>query len=316
MKTSCEICKNALDNSTHLAREMMFGMRDPFTYMECGACGCLQNISVPNDLSKYYGNNYYSVISDVLKRRPVYDRIKQIRTKTYLTRKGSLGTLLLKKFGVPGLPSWVVRAGMHQESQILEVGCGTGSLLLSLRSEGFSNLTGADPFIETDIDYGRGLRILKSYIPEIPGRYDFIVLEHAFEHIPKPHETLEALRSLLEPNGTLIISIPLASYAWKHYGVNWVQLDAPRHLFLHTEESFRILTKQMTITEVRYDSNAVQFWGSEQYKRNIHLLDDRSYRINPKNSIFSREEMMEFSDRARILNEQRMGDQATFYLRR
>lgn len=314
MKTSCEICGNTLGNQYHVAREMMFGCRDEFSYMECGACGCLQNVSVPDDLGKYYGPDYYSVTKRIARNRTLYDALKGLRTGAYLSGKGLIGSMLLKKFGPPGLPDWAAHSGMQQNSRILEVGCGSGSRLLSLQSEGFTNLTGADPFIAGDIDYGRGLTIKKAYISEIPGRYEFIVLEHALEHIPAPHATLAALRALLEPNGMLIISIPLAGYAWQHYGVNWVQLDAPRHLFLHTEKSFRILTAAMTVQHVHYDSGSVQFWGSEQYVRDIPLLDPRSYRVNQAGSIFSAQVMAGFEERARELNKEKLGDQATFYL--
>lgn len=314
MTTACEICGNTLENRHHVAREMMFGWRDEFTYLECGFCGCLQNVSVPDDLSKYYGPDYYSVVKNIEKNRPLYDALKKVRTRTHLSGKGLIGGVLLEIFGPPGLPDWVTRTGMRQDSRILEVGCGSGQLLLSMRSEGFIDLAGADPFIAGDIDYGRGLAIKKAYIAELQGQYDFIVLEHALEHIPEPRATLAALRARLKPNGVLIVSIPLAGYAWQHYGVNWVQLDAPRHLYLHTEKSFRMLAETMTIRDVHFNSGSVQFWGSEQYLRDIPLLDTRSYRVNQGNSIFSPEVIAGFEDRARELNEARLGDQATFYL--
>lgn len=38
----------------------MFGFRDEFDYLECDECGCLQLITIPPDLIKYYPPNYYS----------------------------------------------------------------------------------------------------------------------------------------------------------------------------------------------------------------------------------------------------------------
>ena len=36
--------------------------------------------------------------------------------------------------------------------------------------------------------------------------------------------------------------IPVKSQTiWEKYGVNWSQIDAPRHFFLHTIKSFKIL---------------------------------------------------------------------------
>jgi SAM-dependent methyltransferase len=300
----------------HVAREMMFGYRDEFDYMECASCGCVQNASVPSDLGKYYGEGYYSLVSHRQKRNAAYNAMKAMRTRAYLGGTGLLGRALLRWFGPPGLPGWVRKTGVRQGGAILEVGCGSGALLLAMRSEGFTDLTGADPYIKEEIDYGNGLKILKADVTALQGPYELIVLEHSFEHMPDPHKVIQVLRSLLSPDGILVISIPLAMYAWQKYGVNWIQLDAPRHLYLHTERSFRIVAKHLTLLDIEYDSNAVQFWGSEQYSKDIPLLDERSYRVNPAKSLFSAEAIEAFEAQAAELNEKKIGDQAIFYLRR
>ena len=63
----------------------------------------------------------------------------------------------------------------------------------------------------------------------------------------------------------IVIRIPIAgTHAWQTYGVDWVQLDAPRHLFLHTEDGMRSLAAGagLQVTAVVHDSTAMQFWGS------------------------------------------------------
>ena len=39
--TACAVCGNAYGNAIHVAREMMFGFRDRFHYLECAACKVL-----------------------------------------------------------------------------------------------------------------------------------------------------------------------------------------------------------------------------------------------------------------------------------
>src|SRR6266852_6035050 len=56
----CKVCGNASGNKTHLAREMMFGLRNEFEYLECGCCGCVQLVAPPEDMAKYYPKDYYS----------------------------------------------------------------------------------------------------------------------------------------------------------------------------------------------------------------------------------------------------------------
>ena len=38
----------------------MFGLRDQFDYLECGAYGCLQIDGIPADLDRYYPVAYYA----------------------------------------------------------------------------------------------------------------------------------------------------------------------------------------------------------------------------------------------------------------
>src|SRR3989304_5704603 len=105
-----------------------------------------------------------------------------------------------------------------------------------------------------------------------------------FEHMDDPRSTLLHIARLLRPGHILLISLPLAGkYAWRKYESYWAQLDAPRHLFLHTEETIRLLAREtgFTVREVHYDSTAFQFWGSEQYRRQIPLHDQRSYLVHP-----------------------------------
>lgn len=75
--------------------------------------------------------------------------------------------------------------------------------------------------------------------------------------------------------------------------MSWVQPDAPRHLFLYTGQTFRAPAEEsgFALDEVVYDPTAFQFWGREQYARDIPLADGRSYFVNPENSVFSAEEV-------------------------
>ena len=69
MSAACRICGNASDNRAHVAREMMFGTRERFDYVECARCGCLQIRDVPADLSPYYPADYYSLAAPRRRRR-------------------------------------------------------------------------------------------------------------------------------------------------------------------------------------------------------------------------------------------------------
>ena len=116
-----------------------------------------------------------------------------------------------------------------------------------------------------------------------------------------------------------MIRIPVvSSFAWEDYGVHWVQLDAPRHFFLHSLDSLRILARKekFHIEDIVFDSDEFQFWGSEQYKNGISLRSEKSYSMNPAQSIFNQEQIDRFRRKAMQLNRDARGDQAVFYLKK
>ncbi len=296
----------------------MFGFKDRFEYFECSHCGCLQIADTTLDLSKYYPPNYHSFAMP-RKQNPLKRYFKRLRAGHLLGKENLIGKLLVKRYGIPPFIWWVKRANVGFEDAILDVGCGRGSLLLQMRASGFSDLTGIDPYIEHDLHYRNGVRVLKRTLTQIEGTYDFVILHHSFEHLPAPLEALSKIHQILGSSRYALIVTPMASSsAWHTYGVYWVGLSAPRHLFIHTEESIKVLAEQAAfeVAEVFYYSTAYQLWASEQYRRDIPLYDKRSYAINPKNSIFTVEEIETFKAQANRLNRKGEGCEACFYLRR
>ena len=142
------------------------------------------------------------------------------------------------------------------------------------------------------------------------------MFNHSFEHIPNQKETLDSVYRLLSENGKCIIRIPtVSSFAWEKYNVNWVQLDAPRHFFLHSINSIKLLALNsgLILKDYFYDSTAFQFWGSEQYLKGIPLKSINSYDTNTKQSIFLKHEIKLFKKKAKELNDNNLGDQVTLY---
>ena len=113
--------------------------------------------------------------------------------------------------------------------------------------------------------------------------------------------------------------IPVASsYAWRHYGVNWVALEAPRHLFIHTIKSIQLLSRQsgFKILDIEFVSTERQFIYSELYRKGIPFKDSSIYLQDQKNPIFSTTQLENFKAQAKELNRKSDGDQAIFYLYR
>lgn len=316
----CRICGNQQNNRPYVAREMMLGYRDEFEYFECATCGCLQIATIPENMDKYYPAEYYS-FSDLTPTTNTWIKqwLKRKRMRQILGRKSVIGKILGGVFDKPCLPNWIHSAKIDVDTKILDVGSGSGELLLRMAAEGFSNLTGIDPFIKSEINYKNGVRILKGGIDTLDEEFEFIMLNHSFEHMAQPFVVLAALQKIIAPDGMVLIRIPTtSSYAWQHYKSSWVQLDAPRHFYLHSVESLGLVAKAtgFKVTNVEYDSTEFQFWGSEQIAADIALRDTRSFRYGFKASMFNPGDIKGFRARAAALNSENAGDQACFFLTR
>ncbi|MFW5950996.1 MAG: class I SAM-dependent methyltransferase [Gemmatimonadota bacterium] len=314
MTTRCRICGNDAGNSTFTAREMMLATRDAFEYVECAACGTLQIAEFPEAPGRYYPENYYSLQGSGRLERS----LKARWMAASLGGSGLLGRVLVRVYGPHPVTGWQHHAGFTLDSPILDVGCGEGELLRTMKRVGFTDLTGVDPFLTRE-RRAPGLRLLRGSLDALEGPFEFIMMHHSLEHMREPRAALEAVARLLPTGGTLLVRTPVAgTYAWRTYGRDWIQLDAPRHLHVLSERALRLLADRTgyRLERVVYDSSAFQFWGSELYAADIPYRPKPSYRNRPSRTLISREQMKRYHARARELNARSDGDSAAFYLRR
>lgn len=312
----CIVCGNFGDNKAFKIREMMFGTREEFDYLECGSCGCLFMIEPPEDMIRFYDHEIYYSFN--FRELNFFQKFIQRKRNEYcLFKKGFIGRIINKKLPNTNLESLRI-ADVHKKAKILDVGCGQGHLLYSLNDLKFKKLVGIDPYLKKEF-MSENLKILKKSIFDMPNdsKYDLIMFNHSFEHMIDQIDVLNKVSRILSEDGICMIRIPIKSeYIWKKYGINWVQIDAPRHLLIHTLKSFnKIINKtSLKIKKIIFDSTEFQFWVSEQYKNDIPYYSNRSYRNNPKNSIFTKKQIENFKIKSNELNKNKLGDQATIIL--
>lgn len=316
----CRICGSTDEHRVYIAKEMMLGRRDTHRYFQCSACECLQIEQIPDDLASYYPENYYSYREASQSGSALQRALTRCRDRYEVHGYGLnlLGRVMHLLHPNPKLAT-LRPLKLSKNTRILDVGCGAGHLLHALRELGFVNVLGIDPFNHADIHYPNGLRIERRDIFSEQGEWDVVMFHHSFEHLPKQRLHLQKAFDILKPGGMALVRLPtVSSYAWQEYGVDWVQLDAPRHLYLHSLKSMDALAEQVGFMteQVLYDSNALQFWGSEQYRQDIPLRDPRSWAEAAQNSLFTPQQIRAFERRARELNALQQGDQAAFYLRK
>jgi len=294
----------------------MLGTGHVFRYVECAACGCLQLLEPPPDMARYYPVDYCGFQMGKASGRFLKGArrfFRRLRNRGFFEGSGWAGRVLARRYRYPQLSAFA-RMRVGRGSRILDVGCGSGKLLLDLKELGYTNLLGVDLYVPQSMDFGDGVRVIKGGMGCLAGTaWDVVMFHHSFEHMLDPAGVLRLAANLLAPRGKCMIGIPIVGWAWDHYGVQWVQLDAPRHLFLHTEKSFRILADSagLQVYEVHYDSSEFQFWGSELYARGVAQV---SVDMAKPRSIFSWRELRRFRRWAEGLNSERRGDQAIFCL--
>ena len=307
----CRICGNETGNEIIIARERQLGLGDVFEYIECSNCKCIQLKDIPSNMDKYYPPEYYAFdeprFPSKLNRFNFF--LKKSLINHYMGYFNPPGFLLSFIFDHP-FP-WIRKREINFNSKILDIGTGAGRKLLSLQRSGFRNLTGIDPYISSDLIYEKGLKILKKDISEIDDKYDFITLHHSFEHMPDPQHVIKHLSRLLNPEGVIVIRIPVGDcHAWHKYREFWVGLDAPRHFFLHTAKSIEILLSgtDLKTDEIVFDSGPLQFIRSEKYMRGLTM--------SAPDDIFTLEELKRYRDESEMLNRSKQGDMACFFIKK
>ena len=320
----CRVCGCIGIHQYFQPQERMFGWGDKFEYFKCEECGCLQIGAPPNDLPRYYPANYYSLSNQTASLPSTFNRwINRKRLQFRLTGNGAIFERLIWRFNplahaIHKVVPYLKHVPQIQcDSRFLDIGCGEHSEWLGSAAQlGFTKLTGVDPFLKNP-GIRHGIRYTNAPLKDLQGEFDLITLHHSLEHIPDQHDTLRQIHRLLVSGGTCIIRIPIVdSLVWNMYGLDWVELDAPRHLYLHTKTSLATLAEShgFKLTHTLFDSTEFEFAGSELYRRGIALTSPESFWVNPKSSCFSTDQMAAFRQQANAANISGESGRAAFFL--
>jgi 2-polyprenyl-3-methyl-5-hydroxy-6-metoxy-1,4-benzoquinol methylase len=308
----CRVCDGAVAFA-FTATERMLGVGDAFDYFECELCGCLQIGRVPDDLGRYYTDEYYTGKQRRSPRRkPGLVRFIRVWTRLRLADNWIARWISGRRYA---RFDWFRRTQTGLRDTILDVGCGSGRLIFQLDSLGFERLTGIDPRLDDALLENATPRFERIDAEAHRGAYRLVMAHHSYEHMADPASGFAALARLVEPGGHLLLRVPLAdSWARRVYCAEWVQLDAPRHFHLHTRRSIDLLARRfgLRIVHIADDSGPFQIWGSELYRQGERLVTaGRGGQL-----AFGWRERLAMRKRARELTRQGLGDQACFYLQR
>ena len=189
-----------------------------------------------------------------------------------------------------------------------------GDFLKLLHSVGYQYLTGIEPYLTDSIQLGTHFHLIKGNLHSINSNFDLIRLHHVFEHVSDPVTTLNQIYQLLDDEGIVVLTIPIADYVFSKYNHNAYLIQAPHHFQLFTISGIIKLVEKnnFIIKSVFRNAKGISNWIyiSELWKRNITQHEANQ----SAKSILSKEEMLQFKQQEAELIKMSKGDNVTLIL--
>jgi SAM-dependent methyltransferase len=102
---------------------------------------------------------------------------------------------------------------VRKEEAVLDMGCGTGGLLLNMRKNGYSNLTGCDPS-QASVNKlkEKKIKCIKGSIYDVPNKnmrkFNAVLLSGVLEHLFDPRNAIRNISLYLKPEGKIVCIVP------------------------------------------------------------------------------------------------------------
>ncbi len=160
----------------------------------------------------------------------------------------------------------------NQDALLIDVGCGKGDYLQFVKNLGWQ-VIGIEPsLVAAGMARNKGLKVFEGSLFDsgLPSDYaDCITLNHVLEHVPDFLAVIQECFRILKPGGKLAIRTPnTESLGHKVFGANHYSLDPPRHLFLFSPASLKLVLNKSRFKEFKirtrvstartvYDNNVV-----------------------------------------------------------
>ena len=207
---------------------------------------------VPKNLENYYKSETY--ISHTDSKKTFFDKIYQGVKNHTLKQK----LILLNSF----------KSG---SKSVLDFGAGTGDFLKICKNNNWQVL-GIEPSAEArENAVKKGIYLKENLLDITNQKFDVITLWHVLEHVENLKSTIKVLKSLLQPEGRIVVAVPnYKSYDAAFYKEHWAAYDVPRHLWHFSQKAIHklFLEAEMIVEEtlpMKFDSYYVSLL-SEKYK--------------------------------------------------
>ncbi len=227
---NCPVCLSPLTIPAEMTgHDVLFETTTKaFSLSRCSRCRCLFIDPLPEEaeISSFYPPQYWWKSSPGI--------LKSIEG-------------VYRKFALRDHVAFISRAAQGNGSRLLDVGCGSGTLLGLMKGRGFQ-VRGFDSSAEAagiaksenGVDVVVGSRLQDAGFAD--GSFDLVTLFHVMEHVTDPRSVLAEVRRLLRPAGRLVLQVPnIESWQFGLFGVRWYGLDVPRHVINYSNQAMQRL---------------------------------------------------------------------------
>ncbi len=238
----CPICDSTSTRFFASGQDRLFGVAPgTFNLYACTACECIfqHPFPAPDILPSFYPQTYWWGSGE--DARPGFlSRLALNLERAYREFVALDHVRFIER---------CVRAGDNRQVSLLDVGCGSGTILYLAKRRGFRTF-GVD-VSATAVAAARrqyGLEAEQGTIESIRwnGRsFDCITMHHVLEHLQDPLAALHSVAGLLKEEGSLIVQVPnVASLQSRTFGKRWYGLDIPRHIINFSPRGLALLLER------------------------------------------------------------------------
>jgi 2-polyprenyl-3-methyl-5-hydroxy-6-metoxy-1,4-benzoquinol methylase len=203
--------------------------------------------NVPEELNRYYANEYYAI--------PTLERLHRI------SKKGRSRIDVISRFALG--------------KRLLEIGPAFGVFAWQAKQAGFDvEAIEMDDRCVRFLTESVGIRARRSDVPHeaMAGMapQDVIAIWHVIEHLREPLALLKSAAANLSPGGILAIGAPNPeAFQFRVMGAHWPHLDAPRHVTLIPAQLLARIAADLGLAQIYLaaDDAETRYWNRFGWQR-------------------------------------------------